>query len=100
VFQPGEEGAGGARMMVQDNCLEGVSEIYGMHNMPKKELAGKVSVREGSMMAGLSKIYCRVIGVGGHGSKPESCKNPVPVACEVYLKINSILNDAMAADST
>jgi len=81
--------------MVEDGCMKGVDEVYGMHNVPRRDLQGKVLVQEGPMMAGFTKLKFRIIGLGGHGSKPEDCKNPVPVAAEVYLKINGMLDEAI-----
>ena len=99
LFQPGEEGAGGAREMIKAGCLENVDEIYGNHNMPRRELAGKVCCNAGPMMAGFSIIEVKIKGIGGHGSKPECCKNPVPVTAEVYLKMQALLDQAMAENS-
>jgi hippurate hydrolase len=99
LFQPGEEGAGGALEMIKDGCLDNVDEIYGNHNLPSRELAGKVCCHAGPMTAGGSIIELKIKGIGGHGSKPECCKNPVPVTAEVYLKIQAILDQAMAENS-
>lgn len=95
LFQPAEEGAGGAKLMVKEGCLEGLQEIYGMHNIPNKEHAGKICVQAGKMMAGLSVLKFKIIGKGGHGSRPESCKNPVPLTAEVYLALQKLLDETM-----
>ena len=46
-------------------------------------------------MASATRLLFKINGVGGHGSRPEQCKNPVPVAAEVYLELNKILDVAM-----
>merc|ERR1712151_346195 len=82
-------------MGVKENCLDGVHEVYGMHNIPNRTYQGKVCVQPGKMMAGLSVLKFKIIGKGGHGSRPESCKNPAPVTAEVYLALQQILDDQM-----
>lgn len=88
IFQPGEEGSRGAHWMVQEGAMQGVDEVYGLHNMPYNELAEqkKICLKVGPMMAGASKISITILGKGGHGSQPEACRNPLPIACEVYLE--------------
>merc|ERR1712151_468659 len=85
-------------MGVKENCLDGVHEVYGMHNIPNRTYQGKICVQPGNMMAGLSVLKFKIIGKGGHGSRPESCKNPVPVTAEVYLALQKILDDTMEAN--
>ena len=61
IFQPAEEGPGGALPMIKDGCLEGVDEIYGFHNRPMfKE--GIIAVKKGAVMASCSKISIKVHG--------------------------------------
>jgi len=84
LFQPGEEGAGGALKMVEDGAMEGVDEVYGFHNVPKPDLTGKILCQVGPMMAGGATVSFKIVGLGGHGSCPEKCKNPVPTGARVY----------------
>lgn len=95
IFQPGEEGHHGADLMVKDGVLDDVSEIYGCHNVPMKSLAGKMVCNVGNMMAAFTIIDIKIIGRGGHGSTPEKCKNPIPVAAKVYLEINGLMDEAI-----
>ena len=61
IFQPAEEGPGGAPLMITDGCLEGINEIYGIHNWPLGHECS-VSVKSGIQMAGGSKFVITVIG--------------------------------------
>lgn len=81
--------------MVKDGVLENVSEIYGAHNVPKRASAGKILCKTGYMMAGITFLRFKVHGVGGHGSEADKCKNPVPIAAEVYLALNKILDEGI-----
>lgn len=88
LFQPAEEGRNGAGKMIRDGCLEGVSEVYGCHNLPNRDYKEKLLVSDGAMMAAFTMIKIKIHGVGGHGSCPEKCKNPLPVAAKVFLEVN------------
>jgi metal-dependent amidase/aminoacylase/carboxypeptidase family protein len=55
--------------MIKEGCLEGVDEVYGLHNFPSFP-AGQISVIEGPIYAEMTIVKIRVIGRGGHGSSP------------------------------
>lgn len=95
IFQPGEEGHHGANIMVNEGIMDDVTEIYGCHNYPVKELEGKMIVRSGEMMAAFTIIDITIIGKGGHGSRPESCRSPVPIACQLYKKLDKFMEDTL-----
>jgi hippurate hydrolase len=61
IFQPGEEGCGGATIMINDGVLEGVDEIYGLHNVPWDPV-GMIYVQPKYMMAAIDKITFKVKG--------------------------------------
>ena len=73
IFQPAEDGIGGARAMIADGLFEKFpcEAVFGMHNRPGLPL-GKFAVRAGPMMAGGAFFDIRVIGKGSHGARPES----------------------------
>jgi amidohydrolase len=78
VFQPAEEGVqgGGAKVMVAEGALEGVDEIYGLHNWPGYP-RGELRVVEGPIMAQVHTFEITVRGRGGHGSQPQVCRDPI-----------------------
>ena len=69
LFQPAEEGPGGALPMIKEGCLKGIDEVYGFHNVPNFD-EGDVRVIEGPIMAMGTTVKIKVIGKGGHGSVP------------------------------
>jgi hippurate hydrolase len=91
IFQPGEEGCGGATIMINDGVLEGVDEIYGLHNVPW-EPKGEIYVKPKYMMAAIDKITFRVKGKGGHSSLIHELINPVYGASLINVKINEMIN--------
>jgi len=74
LWQPAEEGGprgGGAKPMVEQGCLEGVSEVYGFHNWPKFPL-GSIRVASGPVMARVTDLDITVRGAGCHASQPSA----------------------------
>ncbi len=92
IFQPAEEGGGGGREMVEDGMMErfGVQEVYGMHNMPGHPV-GDFMIRPGPLMAASDSFDIRVTGRGGHGAMPHLSIDPVVVASQIVLALQSIV---------
>jgi hippurate hydrolase len=68
LFRPSEEGPGsGAKVMVQEGCMEGVDEVYGFHNWPTSK-AGELWILPGAVMSSIVILKIRIIGTMGHGS--------------------------------
>jgi metal-dependent amidase/aminoacylase/carboxypeptidase family protein len=61
LFQPAEEGPGGALPMIEEGCLEGIDEVYGYHNVPNFP-EGEVRCQEGPMFASSTIVKIKVIG--------------------------------------
>ncbi|MES6457000.1 amidohydrolase, partial [Cutibacterium acnes] len=78
IFQPAEEGQGGAEAMLADGLLERFpcDALFGMHNMPGLP-AGHLGFREGPMMASQDLLTVTLDGVGGHGSMPHLTVDPL-----------------------
>jgi amidohydrolase len=92
VFQPAEEGVrgGGARVMVAEGALEGVSEIYGLHNWPAWP-KGQVRVQPGPMLAQVHSFTIEVRGIGGHGSQPQLCRDPIVAASHLVVALQTVI---------
>ncbi|MER2507659.1 MAG: M20 aminoacylase family protein [Amaricoccus sp.] len=92
IFQPAEEGGGGGREMVEDGMMDrfGVQEVYGMHNMPGTPV-GDFMIRPGPLMAASDTFTIHVTGRGGHGAMPHFCVDPVVVASQIVLALQSIV---------
>lgn len=92
VFQPSEEQhPGGASVMVKEGVLEGVKGILGQHVMPIIP-AGKVGVRSGMYMASADELYLTVRGKGGHGAQPHTTVDPVVIAAQIILALQTVVS--------
>ena len=92
IFQPGEEGAGGALAMLADGLFERFpcDAVYGLHNRPGAPL-GAFSIRPGAFMAGGAFFDIRVTGVGAHGGRPETGVDPVVAAAQIVCAAQAIV---------
>jgi hippurate hydrolase len=93
IFQPAEEGLGGARAMLADGLFERFpcDEIYGLHNAPDMPF-GSVSVRPGPAMAGADFFDIRLQGRGSHGAYPHRGVDPVAAAFALGQALQSIVS--------
>ena len=92
IFQPAEEGLGGAKAMVEDGLFKRFpcEAIFGMHNRPGMPL-GRFAVRSGPMMAGGAFFDIDIEGRGSHGARPEAGVDSVLVAAHVTAALQSIV---------
>ena len=95
MFQPGEEGPGGAAPMIREGLLEAagrrVDAAYALHVYSAEFPRGVWFGRPGPLMAAVDEVKVRVVGRGGHGSAPFRTKDPIPVACEMVLALQSMV---------
>jgi hippurate hydrolase len=95
MFQPGEEGPGGARIMVAEGVLDAAGErpvaAYAMHVISSLLPPGMFGGRAGPIMAAADTFHVTVHGRGGHGSQPHSAADPVPAACEIVLALQTMV---------
>lgn len=92
IFQPAEEGPGGAEKMIEDGLFESFpcDAVYGMHNMPGHP-PGKLLLRTGAFMASVDNLEITVRGLGGHGALPHLAADPVVAASAMVLGFQSIV---------
>jgi amidohydrolase len=95
MFQPGEEGCGGARFMIEEGVLDAAGEraaaAYALHVASAELRAGVFSTRGGPMMAAAEAVDITVHGRGGHGSQPHHAADPIPVACEIVTALQVLV---------
>ncbi|MDB5042056.1 MAG: amidohydrolase [Candidatus Eremiobacteraeota bacterium] len=93
LFQPAEEGKGGAKAMVEDRVLErfGIERAYGLH-LSSSHPVGHVGFREGLFYASSDSIEITVEGKGGHGAAPHLSVDPVYVASQFVVAVQQIVS--------
>ena len=93
IFQPAEEGGGGAREMINDGLFEkfDMEAVFGMHNWPGYQV-GQFAISAGPVMASTSEFKIRITGKGGHAAMPHNGIDPVPVACQMVQAFQTIIS--------
>jgi len=93
IFQPAEEGGGGAREMIKDGLFEQfpMEAVFGMHNWPGMEV-GKFAVSAGPVMASSNEFRIVIHGKGSHAALPHNGIDPVPVACQIVQAFQTIIS--------
>ena len=101
IFQPAEEGLGGARAMIEDGLFDRFpcQAVFGMHNRPSLDI-GRFAVRSGPMMAGGAFFDIRVTGKGAHGARPETSVDAALVAAQIAVTLQSIVSRNVAPIDT
>ncbi|NJM70828.1 MAG: amidohydrolase [Scytonema sp. RU_4_4] len=92
IFQPAEEGPGGAKPMIEAGVLKNpdVDAIIGLHlwnNLP----LGTLGVRAGALMAAVETFKCTIVGKGGHGAMPHQTVDSVVVAAQIVNALQTIV---------
>lgn len=98
IFQPSEEDGRGALAMIEDGLFDRfpMEAVFGMHNMPGIP-AGRFAVREGAIMTSEDIFIITLRGRGGHASMPERTVDPVIVAAEVLLSLQTIVSRSLSS---
>ena len=92
IFQPAEEGLGGARVMIEEGLFDKFpcDVVYGMHNMPGFPV-GHFAIRPGAMLASSDSWEVTFKGTGGHGAMPDRGTDPTFVAAQFIVAVQSIV---------
>jgi hippurate hydrolase len=92
IFQPGEEGMGGALAMLEEGLLDRFpsDELYGMHNHPGLPV-GRFAITPGTAMAGGGFFDIVVKGRGAHGARPQAALDPVIACCHIAAALQTVV---------
>jgi len=93
IFQPGEEGFAGGEKMIQDGMFNDfkIDEVYALHNWLELPL-GSIGVNSGPMMAAVDEFDIIVKGKGGHAAIPQLAIDPVVIASQIVLAVQTIVS--------
>jgi amidohydrolase len=98
MFQPGEEGFAGARVMLDEGLLEReprVDAAFALHVAPEFP-PGMIATRGGTLLASADVLEITVRGKGGHASMPHLCRDPIPAACSIVPALQTFLTRTLA----
>lgn len=98
LFQPGEEGFHGARYCIEDGLLvePTVDAAFALHVSPNLA-SGHLATRQGPMLASADELTIEIVGAGGHASSPHLAVDPIPVAAELVLALQSLITRTVNA---
>jgi amidohydrolase len=93
IFQPAEEGGGGAREMIKDGLFDKfpMEAVFGMHNWPGTQI-GKFAASAGPVMASSNEFKITIHGKGGHAALPHNSTDPIPVAAAMVQAFQTIIS--------
>lgn len=91
LFQPAEETATGALLMVKNDCMENVDNVFGIH-VSSSIPTGQIAISEGPSHASTDILYIKFTGKGGHGAQPHTCVDAVIMASAFVNEIQTIVS--------
>jgi hippurate hydrolase len=95
MFQPAEETAGGAELMIAEGVLDAAGErpvaAFALHVASSVLPLGVFASRDGAILAAADTLEVTVHGTGGHGSQPHLAADPIPAACEIVTALQALV---------
>lgn len=96
AFQPAEEGSGGAKLMIDEGALENptVDAAFAMHVEPLEKV-GNIQIKNGAIMACPDEFTIHISGIGGHGSAPQQCVDPIAISAAIIAEYQTIVRKSV-----
>ncbi len=91
IFQPAEEGEGGAKPMIEEGVLDGVDMIFGGH-IERQHQVGEIGIKTGVHTAFCDSFDIKVTGKGGHAARPHETIDAVLIASQIVINLQSIVS--------
>ncbi|XP_058743580.1 IAA-amino acid hydrolase ILR1-like 4 [Vicia villosa] len=91
VFQPAEEGSGGAKKILESGVLQNVTAIFGLHVVPELPV-GEVGCKSGPILAGSGRFEAKISGKGGHAAVPQNAIDPILAASNVIISLQYLVS--------
>ncbi len=93
IFQPAEEGAGGAHKMIDEGLFKRfpMDSIYGLHNWPKIP-KGQIALRSGPIMAAAERFDITITGKGGHAAMPHKTIDPIVIGTQIVSALQTLVS--------
>ena len=93
IFQPAEEGAGGAHKMIDEGLFKRfpMDAVFGLHNWPKIP-KGQIALRSGPIMAAAERFDITITGTGGHAAMPQKCIDPIVIGTQVVSALQTLVS--------
>jgi len=99
LFQPAEEGKGGARLSIEEGVLDGVDAAFGIHVWNELPV-GTIALTRGGVMAGVVEVEFVIQGRGGHGALPHRTADPVVAAAQLVLAMQTVVSRVTDPDDS
>jgi amidohydrolase len=91
LFQPAEEGSGGAEAVAAEGVMNGVDRVIGIHLWNELPV-GTIGVKAGPLMAAVDRLKITIVGRGGHGAAPHRSADPIVAAAHVVTALQTIVS--------
>ncbi|MBF0606815.1 MAG: amidohydrolase [Magnetococcales bacterium] len=91
IFQPNEEGSGGARPMIDEGVTKGIDAIYAAH-LDSHYATGEIAIKPGVNSAYTDTFEVQIVGSGGHGARPHEAVDALMIACQIAIQFQLIVS--------